>query len=121
MPPPALTDEMIRKMCPQNHPPPLTKVYNIAPRSEPNYLNILPSIKPAAYKVNVPTIMNNMAISLVKDRSDNMKVLMSAQQEVLDLYEKPLNKFAESEVREANVDAGGEISSNLRGSYNPPQ
>ena len=103
MPPPLQTDEMIKRMCPQNHPPPLTKVYNIAPRSEPNYLNVLPAIKPAPYKVNVPSIMNNMAVSLVKDRSDNIKSLISAQEQVLSLYEQPVNKFAESEIREADI------------------
>ncbi len=132
MPPPLQTDEMIKRMCPQNHPPPLTKVYNIAPRSDPNYLNVLPGIKPAPYKVGVPTIMNNMAVSLVKDRSDNAKVLMSAQQQVLSLYEQPMNKFAESEVMSADVNVPAsaplpksdpynqEMGNNLRGRDNLP-
>lgn len=129
MPPPFLSDEMIRKMCPQNHPPPLTKVYNIAPRSEPNYLNVLPAIKPAPYKVNVPSIMNNMAVSLVKDRSDNAQVLMNAQKEVLSIYDKPMNMFAEKEITAADVnvpvsaplpmaDTYNQPSGNLRGAYN---
>ena len=48
MPPhPIFTDDFIKKMCPQNHPPPLQKVYNIAPSGTPGYMKTLPGIKPA--------------------------------------------------------------------------
>jgi len=101
MPPPLQSDEMIRRMCPQNHPPPLTKLYNIAPSTTPRYLEVLPSLKPAPYNVVSPAIMNDMAKSLIPSRTSNVKALMKAQEEVLNIYSKPVNKLAMSEVEKA--------------------
>ena len=117
MPPPFFSDEKIKNMCPQNHPPPLKKIYNLAPRNDPKYLNILPGIKPAPYNVVSPTILNNMAVSLIKDRSDNIRSLINAQEEVINFYEKPKNELALKLVQEAEVIPNGNIY-NLRGSGN---
>jgi len=111
MPPPLQSDEMIRNMCPQNHPPPLTKLYNIAPSTTPRYLEVLPALKPAPYNVVSPAIMNDMAKSLIPSRTSNIKALMKAQEEVLNIYSKPTNTTAMKQVEEAEVYP----TTNLRG------
>ena len=88
MPPPLQSDNFIRQMCPQNHPPPLKKVYNIAPKTF-KYEQIMPGLKPSAPVVTSPLTMNIMAKSLIKDNSQNAKALLMAQKGVLQIYEKP--------------------------------
>ena len=88
MPPPLQSDAFIRRMCPQNHPPPLKKVYNIAPK-EMRYRSVLPGIKPSAPIVSSPVIINTMAKSLIKDNTQNARALMMAQAGVLKIYDKP--------------------------------
>jgi len=88
MPPPLQSDAFIRRMCPQNHPPALTKVYNIAP-TKMNYMNVLPGIKPAAPQITSPLIINTMAKSIIKDNTQNAKALLMAQEGVLKIYEQP--------------------------------
>ena len=89
MPPPLQSDAFIRRMCPQNHPPPLGKIYNIASVKTPKYKKILPGIQVAAPYVISPVYMDTMARALVSDRGNNARAMLMAQQRVLAEYAKP--------------------------------
>ena len=90
MPPhPVFTDEYIKRKCPENHPPPLTKVNNILPSGMPAYLQTLPGIKVAAPVIQSPQTMNVMAKQLAAGRLQSEKALIAAQNAVLATYEKP--------------------------------
>ena len=106
MPPPLQSDAFIRRMCPQNHPPPLGKIYNITSTATPKYLQSLPGIKPAAPFVISPVYMNTMAKMMAGDRANNSAALVMAQQRVLEEYAKP----------SPNVDKLLSQVNNLRGS-----
>jgi len=124
MPPPLQSDAFIRRMCPQNHPPPLKKVYNIAP-TRMKYRSVLPGIKPSAPVIRSPLTMNTMAKSLIKDNTQNARSLAIAQQGVLKVYDAPapnLNKLMENPayirplgleppiIRRAEVESSGNIN-----------
>ena len=89
MPPPLQSDAFIRRMCPQNHPPPLGKIYNITSVKTPKYKERLPGIQVAAPYVISPVYMNTMARQLVSDRGNNARALLMAQERVLREYAKP--------------------------------
>ena len=89
MPPPLQSDAFIRRMCPQNHPPPLGKIYNITSVKEPKYKQMLPGIQVAAPYVISPVYMETMARALVSDRGNNARAILMAQQRVLREYAKP--------------------------------
>ena len=89
MPPPLQSDAFIRRMCPQNHPPPLGKIYNIASVKTPKYKQMLPGIQVAAPYVISPVYMDTMARALVSDRGNNARAMLMAQQRVLAEYAKP--------------------------------
>ena len=89
MPPPLQSDAFIRRMCPQNHPPPLGKIYNIASVKTPKYKKMLPGIQVAAPYVISPVYMDTMARALVSDRGNNARAMLMAQQRVLAEYAKP--------------------------------
>jgi hypothetical protein len=119
MPPPLQSDEFIRRLCPQNHPPPLKKVYNIAPTNY-KFEQIMPGLKPAAPVVTSPLIMNTMAKALIKDNTQNAKALMMAQQGVMKIYEKPspdIEKLMNPDIPMSNLrgsvsaemDVGGNV------------
>lgn len=95
MPPPLQSDAFIRRMCPQNHPPPLGKIYNITSVAAPKYKEMLPGIKVAAPYVISPVYMNTMARALVSDRGNNARALLMAQQRVLAEYAKPAPNIPE--------------------------
>tara|TARA_B110000285_G_C15056024_1_gene579633 strand:+ start:463 stop:855 length:393 start_codon:yes stop_codon:yes gene_type:complete len=82
-------------MCPQNHPPPLGKIYNITSVAAPKYKEMLPGIKVAAPYVISPVYMNTMARALVSDRGNNARALLMAQQRVLAEYAKPAPNIPE--------------------------
>jgi len=89
MPPPLQSDAFIRRLCPQNHPPPLGKIYNITSVKTPKYKQMLPGIQVAAPYVTSPVYMNTMARALVSDRGNNARAILMAQQRVLAEYAKP--------------------------------
>ncbi len=89
MPPPLQSDAFIRRMCPQNHPPPLGKIYNITSVKTPKYKQMLPGIQVAAPYVISPVYMETMARALVSDRGNNARAILMAQQRVLAEYAKP--------------------------------
>jgi hypothetical protein len=89
MPPPLQSDAFIRRMCPQNHPPPLGKIYNITSVKTPKYKQMLPGIQVAAPYVISPVYMETMARALVSDRGNNARAILMAQQRVLREYAKP--------------------------------
>jgi hypothetical protein len=95
MPPPLQSDAFIRRMCPQNHPPPLGKIYNITSVAAPKYKQMLPGIQVAAPYVTSPVYMNTMARALVSDRGNNARALLMAQQRVLAEYAKPAPNIPE--------------------------
>tara|TARA_R110000803_G_scaffold28063_3_gene65252 strand:+ start:211 stop:609 length:399 start_codon:yes stop_codon:yes gene_type:complete len=76
-------------MCPQNHPPPLGKIYNITSVKTPKYKERLPGIQVAAPYVISPVYMNTMARQLVSDRGNNARAILMAQKRVLAEYAKP--------------------------------
>ena len=110
MPPPLQSDEFIRNMCKEFHPPPLGKVYNITSTKPPKYKEMLPGIKVSAPYVVSPVYMNTMAKALVSDRGNNARALLMAQQRVMAEYAKP----------SPNVDSLLSQTKNLRGSSNGP-
>jgi len=87
MPPPLQSDAFIRRMCPQNHPPPLTKVNNIAPMKM-NYMKVLPGLKPASPQITSPQTIDVMAKSIIKDNTQNAKALLMAQEGVIKIYQQ---------------------------------
>ena len=111
MPPPLQSDAFIRRMCPQNHPPPLGKIYNIASVKTPKYKKILPGIQVAAPYVISPVYMDTMARALVSDRGNNARAMLMAQQRVLSEYAKPA----------PDIPALLSQTKNLRGSNNTPR
>ena len=95
MPPPLQSDAFIRRMCPQNHPPPLGKIYNITSVKAPKYKQMLPGIKVAAPYVISPVYMETMARQLVSDRGNNARAIVAARQRVLAEYAKPAPNIPE--------------------------
>lgn len=114
MPPPLQSDAFIRRMCPQNHPPPLGKIYNITSVAAPKYKEMLPGIQVAAPYVTSPVYMNTMARALVSDRGNNARALLMAQQRVLAEYAKPAPNIPELLSQTRNLRG----SKNLRGNKN---
>lgn len=115
MPPPLQSDAFIRRMCPQNHPPPLGKIYNITSTATPKYKKNLPGIKVAAPYVISPVYINTMARQLVSDRGNNQRALLMAQERVLAEYAKPapnINKL----LSQTNNLRGAESQTPLRDS-----
>jgi len=103
MPPhPIFNDEYIKRKCPISHPPPLTKVYNIAPSAPPRYLKTLPGMKPAPVPIQSPQTMNVMAKSLARGRLDQEKALMETRNFVLATYEKPAKMPPSANLRGAS-------------------
>jgi len=114
MPPhPIFTDDFIKKMCPQNHPPPLQKVYNIAPSGTPGYMKTLPGIKPAAPVIQSPLTMDVMARRLASGRLQSEKALIAAQNSVLATYEKPTKRTEYDSFPSSNLRGVKEVDSSL--------
>ena len=107
MPPPLQSDAMIRRMCPQNHPPPLGKIYNITSVKTPKYKTMLPGIKVAAPYVTSPVYMNTMARQLVSDRGNNARAILMAQNRVLAEYNKPAPDITALLSQTNNLRSGG--------------
>ena len=107
MPPPLQSDALIRRMCPQNHPPPLGKIYNITSVKTPKYKTMLPGIKVAAPYVTSPVYMDTMARQLVSDRGNNARAILMAQQRVLAEYAKPAPDITALLSQTNNLRSGG--------------
>ena len=116
MPPPLQSDAFIRRICPQNHPPPLGKIYNITSVKTPKYKERLPGIQVAAPYVISPVYMNTMARQLVSDRGNNARAILMAQKRVLAEYAKPAPDIPALLSQTGNLRSG-----NLRGPNMTPR